>query len=307
MPTFDSISVFRRLVLIWGAIIRPLLAGSVAVLLVGCSAVKLGYNNLDELGYWWIDGYADLGDAQSVQLRNDLARLHAWHRTTELPRVADLLQQVQRAAPADTTAQDVCKLYDQVRQRLDAVSAQAETGAVTLAMSLTPVQIKHIESKFAKGNAEWRRNWVSGDRARQLDKRLESALDRAEQFYGTLDGQQRAVLKAGIAHSSWEPQRRYTERLRRQQDLLQTVRTISGAGGEPKPGPEQAGAMLRSYLGRVAQSPDATYRTYAQTTIAENCATYALLHNSTSAQQRTQAVARVADYERDARELARLP
>jgi hypothetical protein len=304
MPTLDSISVFRRLVLIWPAIIRPLLIASAVVLLSACSAVKLAYNNLPDLTYWWIDGYADLGELQSVQLRNDLDRLHAWHRANELPRLADLLQQIQRDAPADTTAQDVCHFFDQVRERLDVVRTQAEAGAVTLAMSLTPAQIKHIESKFTKNNAEWRRDWASGDRAQRLEKRLESSVDRAEQFYGTLDDSQRAVLQAGLARSSWDPQRSYPERLRRQQDLLQTLRTISAADGSEKPSRQQATTLLQAYLNRTVQAPDPAYRAYAQTTIQENCVTYAQLHNSTSAEQRARAVARVAAYERDARELA---
>jgi len=307
MPTLESISVFRRQVLIWPAIIRPLLVASVVVLLTACSAVKLAYNNLPELGYWWIDGYADLGETQSVQLRDDLARLHEWHRANELPQIADLLQQIQRDAPADTTAQDVCRFFDQVRERLDTASMQAEAGAVTLAMSMTPAQIKHLEDKFAKGNAEWRRDWLSGDRAQRAERRLKSSVERAEQFYGSLDDKQRAVLQSGLARSSWDPQRSYTERLRRQQDLLQMLRTVSGASGTARPAPQQVGALLRAYLTRTSRSSDPAHQTYAQNAIQENCALYAQLHNSTSAAQRTRAVARVAAYERDAREVARLP
>lgn len=299
--------MFRRLVLIWPAIIRSLLLASAVALLSACSAVKLAYNNLPELGYWWVDGYADLNDAQSVQLRGDLARLHEWHRANELPRVADLLQQIQRDTPADTTAQDVCRFFDQVRDRLDAARAQAEPGAVTLAMSLTPGQIRHVEAKFDKGNAEWRREWLALDRVKRLDKRLASAIERAEQFYGTLDERQRAVLRAGLARSTWDPQRSFTERQRRQQDLLQTLRTLGGADGATRPTRQQAGVLLQAYLERVARSPDPAYREHAQTAIQENCVTYAALHNSTSAAQRARAATRVAGYERDARELAGQP
>lgn len=293
--------------LLWPAIIRPLLVVFAAVLLTGCSAIKLAYNNLPELGYWWIDGYADLGETQSLQLRNDLAQLHEWHRANEMPQIAELLQQMQRDATADTTAQDVCRFFDQVRERVNAVSLQAEPSTATLAVSLTPAQIKHAEGKFAKGNTEWRGDWVSGDRAQRLARRLKSSVERAEQFYGTLDDQQRAVLQAGLARSSWDPQRSYTERVRRQQDLLQTLRTVSGANGAARSTPQEAAALLRAYLSRTVQSTDLAHRAYVQTTIQENCVVYAQLHNSTSAAQRTRAVARLAAYERDARELARLP
>jgi hypothetical protein len=300
--------MFRRLVLIWPAIIRPLLVVSAVLALGACSAVRLAYSNLPELSYWWIDGYADLGETQALQLRNDLARLHDWHRANELPRIADLLRQIQRDAPADTTAQDVCRFFEQVRERADALSLQSEPGAVALAMSLKPAQIDHIEAKFTKGNAQWRRDWASGDRAQRLEKRLEAAIDRAEQFYGTLDDKQRAVLQAGLARSSWDPQRSFTERLRRQQDLLQTLRTVSGSSGSAQqPTPRQAANLLRAYLNRTVQSPDPAYRLQAQTSLQESCVIYAQLHNSTNARQRARAVARVAAYEQDARDLASQP
>lgn len=300
-------TVSHRLLVLWSRIIGPLLVATALVLMGGCSAVKLGYNNLPEIGYWWIDGYADLGEVQSVQLRRDLARLHAWHRANELLQAADLLQQVQLGAQSDTSAQDVCRFYEQVRERVDILRVQAEPVAVTLAMSLSPAQIRHLETRFAKRNAEWRRKWLAGNRTERMDKRLKASIERAEQFYGTLDDRQRDVLEAGMTSAGFDPQRSYTERLRRQQDLLQLVQTVSGAGAAPQPTAEQAANALHAYLDRLLQSPDPAYRAYWQTATQENCRTYAQLHNSTSAQQRARAIARVAAYERDARELARLP
>lgn len=295
----------RRLGLLWTRIIRPLAAVAALVLLGGCSAVKLTYNNLPELAYWWVDSYADLDELQSAQLRTDLTRLHAWHRENELTRVAALLQLVQRDAQTDTTAQNVCRFYEQVRERVESVRVQAEPAAVSLAMTLSPMQIGHIAAKFDKRNTAWRREWTSGSTAAQLEKRLQKSVERAEQFYGTLDDKQRAVLQAGMANSRFDPQRSYAERLRRQQDLLQLLRMLSGASGTAQPTFAQATVALRGYVDRSLTSPDPAYRAYFQAATLENCQTYAQLHNSASAQQRTRAIARVAAYERDARELAR--
>ncbi|MEO7941073.1 MAG: DUF6279 family lipoprotein [Burkholderiaceae bacterium] len=298
-------TVSRRLGLIWMRIIRPLAAAVALVLLGSCSAVKLTYNNLDDISYWWIDGYADLGELQSAQLRDDLTQLLAWHRGNEMPRVAALLQQVQRDAQADTTPENVCRFYDQVRERLDGVRVKAEPAAVNLAMSLSPSQIKHIAAKFDKGNTAWRRKWMAGTKPELLDKRLEASVERAEQFYGTLEERQRAVLRAGMASPHFDAQRSYAERLRRQQDLLQLLRTLIGANGTPQPTAAQATMALRGYLDRSLTSPDPVYRAYAQAATLENCQIYAQLHNSTNSQQRERAGARIAAYERDARELAR--
>src|SRR5882724_11445070 len=57
---------------------------ALATALAGCSAIKLGYNNLDHLAYWWLDSYVDFSGEQGTQVRENLAQLHQWHRTEEL-------------------------------------------------------------------------------------------------------------------------------------------------------------------------------------------------------------------------------
>jgi hypothetical protein len=288
----------------WSRIIRLLLAASILVVLGGCSAVKLAYNNLPDLGYWWVDGYADLNEVQSLQLRADLARLHDWHRKNELPRIADLLQQIQKIASADTTPEQVCRMYSDVRQRFDAVVAQAEPGAVALAMRLTQPQLKPLQERFDKGNKEWRRTRGSADRAERLDKRLASEVERAEEFYGTLGERQRKVLQDAIASSILDPQRIWAERVRRQQDMLATLRAIIPGNGTPGADAAQTLTAMRAYMERANRSPDAIYRSQSEASLQEYCQTYARLHNSTTPEQRSRAVGRLAAYERDARELA---
>src|SRR3954471_5206943 len=60
--------------------------------ITACSTVKLAYNNLDDIAYWWMDSYVDFGDEQAARVRADLARLHRWHRQKELPQLATLLK-----------------------------------------------------------------------------------------------------------------------------------------------------------------------------------------------------------------------
>jgi len=276
-------------------------------LLQACSAIKLAYNNLPDLAYWWLDGYADMNEGQSLQVRANLAQLQQWHRDNELVKVADLLQKVRKLAPGDTTPEQVCGLFAAARARSSAVSARAETAAAEIAVSLSAAQIKHIEARFKKGNTEWRSDWDSGERSERserLEKRVKASVERAEQFYGTLDERQRAVLQAAVNRSSFDPQRSYRERMRRQQDLVHTLRMLSATQGGERASLPAAGAALRAYMERSVRSPDPEYRAYADSAILDNCRTYAQLHNSTTAQQRTRAMGRLAAYERDARELA---
>ncbi len=285
-------------------IISLLVASSALLLLPGCSAIKLAYNNTPDLAYWWIDGYADLGDAQSLQVREELARLLQWHRSTELPKIAELLKKTQQLATADVSPDQVCSLFTEVRARFDAVVTQAEPAAVVLAMGLRPAQLAHIEAKFGKANTEWRKDWAAGNPAERQAKRLKSAVERSEQFYGTLEDRQLAILRSSVSQSGFDPQLSYAERLRRQQDLLQTLRLVSGSEGKPKPTATVATTALRAYLDRSVNSPNPAYRAYSEKAIVESCKTFAQLHNSASPEQRTRALRRLADYERDARDLA---
>ncbi|MEY4883574.1 MAG: hypothetical protein RIS34_1428 [Pseudomonadota bacterium] len=278
------------------------------VLLVGaCSAIKIGYNNAPELAYWWLDAYADFNDAQTVKVRDELARLHQWHRATELPRLADLLQKMQRLAPTDVTPEQVCGLYTDLRSRLDATTVQAGPAVVALATSLTPAQLAHIEARFDKTNTQWREEWLDGSLAQQQTRRLKSLVERFERIYPTLEEPQLAVLRAFIASASFDPQLNYTEHVRRQQDLLQTLRQINGLIDGNRLSNGQATAALHAYLERSANpasSPNPAYRAHSEKSLPDSCKAFAQLHNSTTPEQRDRTGKRLAAYERDARDLA---
>lgn len=285
----------------WPRVMRLLTAMLVLALLPACSAVKLVYNQLPDVGYWWLDTYVDFNEAQTLSVRGELDRLLRWHRTEELPKIFSLLQKTQQLAGTDLAAEPVCALADQVRARLLVLSVQAEPAMVALAMSLGPDQITHIERKFAKTNAQWREDWLDGSAADRLEKRFKNSVERSEQFYGPLDERQRLAWRTRLTASAFDPQQMYGERLRRQQDLLQILRLANGA--PPRPEPAAVTAMLRTYLDRVAQSPNPIYRNYSDRLLRESCQTFAEVHNTTNPEQRERAVRRLAAYERDAQEL----
>ena len=275
-----------------------LLAIAVLTLLQGCSAIKLAYNNAPEFGYWWLDGYVDFNESQTLKVRAELARLQQWHRTDELPKIAGLLQKGQRLAEGDMTGSAVCALFAETRARFDAATLQAEPTAVALAMSLTPEQIAHIDHKLTKVHDEYRNAWLKLTAAERFEKRFKSNVERSEQFYGKLEERQRTVLRAGLETSSFDVQASYTERLRRQQDFMQTLRQVSG-----KTSQAEVLKALRGYLERSFYSPNPVYRAYGQRLTDESCALFAQIHNTTTPEQRTRAVRRLADYGRDALEL----
>ncbi len=277
-----------------------MLACAVA-LLQGCTAIKLGYNTAPTVSYWWLDGYFDFNDSQAQRVRDDLGALQQWHRGDQLPEYVELLQRAQAlVAQPQVTAPQVCAIVDEGRQQLDDIAARAETGAAALAMSLTPAQLEHLQAKYADRNAEFRKDWLDASPAKVREKRYDKALDRAETVYGRLDPEQRALIRQQIDASSYDARILNTERLRRQQDTLTTLRGLTGGQAST----EQAARAMRALFARYQESPAPAYRAYAQRQIDELCQGFALAHNTTTAAQRNKAVNRLKAYERDVKELA---
>jgi hypothetical protein len=271
-----------------------------AAMLAACSAIKLGYNNLDEVAYWWLDSYVDFTDEQSPRAREDLRRLHLWHRVNELPHFASLLQGLEQLAPGNITPEQACAVFNRVRERLDVLAVRAEPAVVTLASGLTPEQVVHLERKYEKNNANFRKDWIQPPPAEQAEKRLEQFVERSEMVYGKLEEPQRAVLRRELQHSLFDPKNILAERQRRQRDLVQTLRKIAGTPISLA----EARALLRGYLDRVRDPPERAAHAYQHALINEGCATFAALHNSTNASQREQAVRRLRAYQRDLQELS---
>ena len=280
-------------------IIGGLLGLIFVLFLAGCSMVRLGYGQLPDITYWWLDSYLDLGDAQSVALRHDLAKLHDWHRSQELLPLALTLTQLQTQAPQDSTPAAVCRVADELRPRLQALADQATPALARLAVSLTPEQLTHLQHQFTKRQQTWREDWLSDDPAERLAKRSKRLIDRSEMFYGRLSDAQRAFLRSSAAASSFDPHLMQADMVRRHQDVLATAQALAqGALSEA-----QAQTQTRQLLARLLRSPDAAYRQRTDLLTLENCQTFAALHNSATPAQRQKLADTLKGYELDARAL----
>jgi len=284
-------------------LVRIIGALALAAALGACSAIKLGYNSLPDVAYWWLDRYASFSDTQSLRVRDDLRRLHAWHRATELPRLAGLLARMEQLAPGPVTAAQACAFVPEFQARFNAVADQAEPALIATALSLSARQLRHLQRKYNDNNVGWRKEWIEIPADEQKDKRFKELLERLEMIYGRLEQPQRAALRAGIERSLFDPQRILAERQRRQQDLLQVLRKLTAAPTSAA----DARAALRGYLERALLSPDPAYRAYQQQLTDEGCRLVAAVHESTTAAQRERAVRRLRDYQRDLRDLSAAP
>lgn len=276
---------------------------ALVLLLQACSAMKLVYNSAPDVMYWWLDAYVDFDEAQSLRLRGDLAQYQQWHRRNELPRYADALQRAVQRMPGPLTAEQVCAFAEETRANIDRLAAQAEPAAAELALTMKPTQFEQMARKYARTNADYRKLWLEGTTQERAKKRFDKTLDDVEVVYGALAEPQHAVLREQLALSPVDAQTSYAERLRRQQDLMDTLRRIA----TDKPPLPVARELLRGVAQRALRTGPPAYRAYADAQLRAGCAGFAALHNSTTPAQRERAVQRLQGYERDFRALAAQP
>jgi hypothetical protein len=159
--------------------------------------------------------------------------------------------------------------------------------------------LQHIERRYAKANDEFRDEYLSGDAEDRLAKSVKRTIERAESLYGRLDELQRVRVTNAVAGSPFDPELWLSERRRRQQDALDTLRGLAGDAAAR----ERAPAALRAWYTRIERSPRATYRRYSEQLTQFNCGFTASLHNGTSAAQRQAAADKLKGWEADLRAL----
>jgi hypothetical protein len=284
-------------------IARTLFATALLALLVACSTVRLTYNQAPHLMYWWIDGYADLNGTQSAAMRRDIDQFLDWHRGTELPGYAVLLQQWQTLATQDMSAAQACAQFDAVRAALLRAGERGVEPLTRLALTLSAEQQAHLQRHQHKASRKFEKEFLRGSPEQRLNRRLDQAVGRAETLYGRLTPAQRELVRAGLQRSPFDPQITGQERLRRQADLHQTVQALqasAGPGAAPTPA---AQATARAFVTRVMEPPTPGHAAYSRAMAEHGCAQFAALHNSTSAEQRAHAVRVLRGYEDDLRVL----
>ncbi|MBN8474260.1 DUF6279 family lipoprotein [Sulfuritalea sp.] len=229
-------------------------------LLQGCSAVRFGYGHADSLARWWIDQYVDLSPEQDSLVQERLPRFFAWHRKTQLPDYVAVLRQGQQFIAGQPTLADARALDESIVRRVRTAADQAIPDVADLLASLGPSQIDRIAARYAEKNLEYAKEaGLSDGEAAQRKARQKRILERAEYWFGDVNGDQRASLQRMIDAQESGAQFRYEERLRRQRELLDLARQVQ----REKPTRERVIQLLRDYAARFDLPPDAARRTRA--------------------------------------------
>jgi hypothetical protein len=292
----DRVTIIREAVRGWRVSVLILI---MPLVLSGCSMVQTVYNRGPDRAYWWMDGYVDVTAEQRPVLMEELQSYQQWHRSTQLPRYTQWLQQLQTLARQEVSEEQACKLYREIWDSLPALTDGAEAGMTRLVTSLSPEQLEHLRGKLDRHHQDWRRDWLELSVSEELDKRVKRTRERAEDFYGRLDVSQQRMLRQQAERSPYDVKLGEAIRLRRQEDIVTTLRGLV----QQRPAPEEWRRQVRALMQRSLNSPVPAHQAYVERLHDYNCRSIAQLHNSTSAEQRQAAIKRLQKYERDARAL----
>lgn len=283
----------------WGRIIG---AGLLVLAVSGCAVVQLAYKQAPSWTSWWINSYADLDDDQGPRTREAIDAWFRWHRQTQLPEYAAMLTRMQQQAGENTTAAALCRWEPELKQKAEAALAHAVAPAAELAVTLTPQQLRHIEKRYERNNKEFREEYLQPDPQERREELLDKTVERMEKLYGRLDAAQRERVAKALSASPFDPELWNTERIARQRDTLQTLRSLT-ADGRAVPA-ATAQAAVRDLMGRWLSSPRPAYAAYQRRLVDYNCGWIAELHNTTTPEQRKTARDKLRGWADDARALA---
>lgn len=272
----------------------------IVAILGACSLLRTGYDQADHLSFWWIDRHLNLNAAQSRWLKPELKALHDWHRQTQLPAYASLLESISRSSLGDMPAVEVCAEIDSAASKLDILLTHTVPLWAQLARQLSTNQLAHLHQHFDAEDRRWREEWLDINRDKLVSKREKEWTERAESFYGRLNDTQKTFLRDAVRRSAWNPQLSWERLLLRQQQILAVLDKIR------RERMTQAAAEdeISHLIARSLRPEDVRMTEMQRELMDEACTNLSGLHQLASPEQRLRARDKLASYERDFRLLA---
>jgi hypothetical protein len=270
-----------------------------ALLLGGCTAVRLVYGQGPNLIYWWLDAQVDFNADQASMTHRAIDDWFVWHRTTQLPDYQTLLADMQTSAPGNLSPDQVCQWGEDLRARAALGWQRAVPALAVIAQGLRPAQIDHLEQRYRHADDDYRSNYLQADPADRAQTLIDKATGPIETLYGRLAKPQRQAVASALAASPFDPRLGLAERQARQRDRVVTLRRLAAEGADV--------AAFREAFTTIGEhllhSPRPAHRAYQAKLDAYNCRAFAQWHNAMSPTQRQHAVQRLQGWQDDLRVL----
>ncbi|ASJ75393.1 DUF6279 family lipoprotein [Granulosicoccus antarcticus] len=181
---------------------RIISALALLLMLASCTNSKLlvtpFYNKLDDKILAEFNKLADFNKAQSAVFEQAVGTFHVWHRQSELPQYAQLLQDIARTItePEATTDKAVTQWVNTAETLSRSVRECYPINFMAgTAKTLTDKQINSIESYIQNEQREDRQRHESLSAEERMDRRVKNADKWADRIDLKLTQQQRDALR----------------------------------------------------------------------------------------------------------------
>ncbi|MEX0603990.1 MAG: DUF6279 family lipoprotein [Marinobacter sp.] len=166
-------------------------------LLTACSSTRMAYRYADWGIVWWVEDYVTLTGDQKAELNRSIETFRRWHCSTELPRYADWLSELESDIdnlPLDE--QDIAGWQSELILALDRLLMEVTPIATALLATLTDEQIDELTRNMAANQAETEAEFLDPDPTVSLQRREQRILERAERWLGSLNNEQKSTVAA---------------------------------------------------------------------------------------------------------------
>lgn len=266
------------------------------LLLAGCGgATRLAYESGDAWALVMTDRYLDLEGEQWQLAQGAISRFHAWHRQTELPRYATLLQGAAQRVARGLARDDVEWGIQSVRARYAVLVDAAVRESTPVLDSLDAENVAALERRFAADDRKRIRETLSGDPSKHERTRVAAIVKRFEEWTGPLSGAQEDVVRRFVRATADHPRQVHEQRQRKQRELVALLDGDDGSSKRPSP------ARLRSFFVDWEAERSTARREYQ----ARFVQLVLELDRTLTPSQREQAIERLGRYAEDCRQLSR--
>ena len=262
------------------------------LLLPGCGARRIAYENADTFVRWRASNYLDLQSEAAGDLDERIDAFHSWHRAQELPHYAKLAGEAAKRIEDGISPADIVWGYDSFMARARESMREAAERIAPVLDRLAPEQVRQIEKGFADDNRKFARENMRGGESERRNLRYKRTRERLEDWVGRLSDEQLERVRRYADTAPLFDEQRDRDRKRLQAQILEIVRA------------REAQARLRDAAANYQKGRDPAYHAASEAFRKEYFAMLMDVDRMLTAEQRARLVSRLRGFAEDFSALA---
>lgn len=165
--------------------------------LVACSSTTFVYNRMDFLVPWYVNDYADLNGEQEDYLDELLAPFLAWHRSQELPRYIEVLEEIEANLDEPASTEGVAEVAGHFEEAWLRLEDESLDWLLELGAQLDDEQIQEFLDELLKQQRKFEKKYLERSDEEFYADSYKNMADSAKDYMGRLDKDQKQIIESG--------------------------------------------------------------------------------------------------------------